>query len=724
MFPTEPERRPPPFWVAMAATVAMVAAMAWLRIQIYPDRIVPLTYVLPLLMVLWHRDKRMLWGMSSCFMFMAYLKVAVLIPDSYFDDRLQQFLFFVMQWGNILVAGGVLHMVLVYRERLEHGNARLASSNAELAAREEEIAQQNEELQTQAEELEQQTEELRAQTDELQSLNADLADREQTLQQLLRLSSSDAEEKAIWDVACAIALATLGERAQAAAMLELRDGIFEVRASAGIDGSPLASGPLPAAETLAALVVERNQTAQLEDAALRPDIRLPGGGDCFRSALSAPVRFFGRPIGVLETYSARPQPWTSYQAQRLSWLANQTSLVLGAARLRLELKQARKAAEEANEAKGRFLANVSHELRTPMGAILGMIDLALDDADFGAETRDHLQIARSSADLLLMLLNELLDFSRIEAGKLTLETGDFNLRDAVTETARMLAVRAEQQGLTLHCRVADDLPEFLVGDHLRLRQVLTNLVGNAIKFTPQGEVAIEAVARERRENEVCLGIAVRDTGIGISPEDQRKIFAPFAQADTSTTRRYGGTGLGLAIAAHLVRLMGGTLAVDSQPGLGSTFRFNVWLPLGNAPAPAKSSSESPDQPPARPLQILLAEDTPANQKLIQTILTRRGHAIEVAGDGLQAHDLARQRDFDLVLMDVQMPGMDGFETTAAIRGLTDRARATVPIVAMTAHAMKGDEQRCLQAGMDGYLSKPIDAAALVALVERLGRRAP
>ncbi len=355
---------------------------------------------------------------------------------------------------------------------------------------------------------------------------------------------------------------------------------------------------------------------------------------------------------------------------------------------------AKAAAEEANQAKSRFLANISHELRTPMNAILGMIDLASQKA-IDPTARDFLNIARQSADLLLTLLNDLLDCSKIEAGKLELESAPFSLRRMLDQLARVLAVRASEKGLVFSCHIPAGTPDALVGDQVRLRQILFNLAGNAVKFTERGEVEVSVRAESQDTEEACLEFAVRDTGIGISSSDLERIFHPFSQADVSTTRQFGGTGLGLSICSSLVGIMGGRIWAESELGKGSIFHFTVKLPL------AKELPAEPEALPSLPavkastLRILLAEDNPANQKLAAYILRDRGHTVEIAGDGRQALRMAEENQYDVIMMDVQMPGMDGLEATAAIRA-GEKGKRRMPIIAMTAYAMKGDRERFLR----------------------------
>ena len=454
------------------------------------------------------------------------------------------------------------------------------------------------------------------------------------------------------------------------------------------------------------------------DAAAATEVELPGietrwpptgSGERSGDLLTFPLGIDGEHDGCLALGGRQKPADTDILMAALAAVADQVGLAVAEDRARQATHSALAAAEAAARAKSAFLANMSHEIRTPMNGVLGMLEL-LGGTDLDDQQADYLHVAKTSANTLLEIINDILDLSRIEAGKLAIERMPFDVADLVGSTVGLFIGSARLRDVLLTYRIDPKVPATVVGDSLRMRQVLANLVGNAVKFTTAGEVTVTVSVGEQHTDATVLRFTVSDTGIGIAPEHLADIFAAFEQADTSITRQYGGTGLGLSICQQLVSLMDGHIAVDSEPGNGTTFTVEVPFAVAAAAVPLPA----PPGEVADELRgtVLLVEDNEINRRIAVTVLARLGLEVVTAADGQEALDLLSVQEFDVVLMDCQLPVLDGFSATRAVRQREAGSGRHTPIVALTADALATTRQECLDAGMDSYLAKPFTPAAL------------
>lgn len=737
--------------VSLLACLVAAALMIWARISIFDDRIFPLSAALPMLLCLWNRDLRVLYGMAVLLSAITVYKITEVIPDQTLPRSVEN-VAIATQLLDIWVFAGVFHVILNIRRRLvtqgrrlsdlnaelEAGNEELSASNEELAAREEEISRQNEELQCQAEELEQQSEELRQQTEEmeqqssdLQHANEELSRRERGLQILLesgRWLRGDLSEAVVMNGICDAALQILGDAVHASCVVENRDGRLHLRGDSGFGLHGAVTPDISFDETFAALIYESGRTASLEDVAQRPDLQLPkpGAGRPFHAILGSPIWYQGKVIAALEVFSNTPRRWSEDDFRVIEWLAAQAALALQSLRFQRELEEKRAAAEQASLQKSRFLAAVSHDVRTPANAISLLAELIERCADDPERLHQVPKLAHdlgSNARSMIDLVSDVLDLTRFDTGVTDLDITEFSLTELIEAEARQSSHVAEKKGLQLRVELPPT-PLRMRSDRTKLTRVISNLVGNALKFTEHGEVRLHGEMLE----DGGLALRVADTGVGIPSSKIDCIFDEFFQLQNPERNRNKGAGLGLAICRRLLDSLGCKLEVKSLVGVGSTFTVRIpaaLLTTGSEPQEAERKPQDDLSPihernlrPARELprlslegvRILLVEDHETARTATSTLLAAEGAQVFQAATGREALNLLSSCKPEILLLDLNLPDFDGTEILKSLQANRCETLTSIFVVSGDVRPERIEEVKLL--GADELIPKPVDLKKL------------
>ena len=726
----------PPLWLSTVVCLGAALLYVIIRFYIYADKLVPLTYALPLLLGVWHGHRLLHYSQIALFGALAFLNVYLVTGAQFSAEDTAMYGMMVL---NIVTVGLVIDQLMVSRDRLwssnhslQAANAELETNNEELAARDEEISSQNEELQRQTEELErqaielqQQAEKLQQQTDDLQQLHEESTSRAQTLQSFLDLTTTPVNENGMrraLDRICEAAASAFGDQAAAALVLRQPQG-FAVRGQSGLwpSGSEQAVAEGTSADPFKALVVQEGRTACIEDLSQVAVESKSPWGVAFRSVLASPLRIEGSISGALAMYTRQARAWSAAEFRVLEWLSAQAALVLQTLKLREELDRRGREAEESSRQKTRFLAAVSHDVRNPANAISLMAELihhAGADPQLAAEVPQLAAGLRSNAKLLVELVSDVLDLSRFDSGKVDLDESVFDPSELIRAEVSQYKSVADAAGLHLAIEGAGQ-PLRIRTDRMKLARVLGNLVGNAIKFTEVGSVQVTCT----RLSDGPVEIRVTDTGVGISPEHLEHIFDEFYQIRNPERDRNKGTGLGLAICKRLVDAIGCSLSVRSQVGQGSEFTLRLPEELVVPVEPGEVSSTAGLEVAHRSLagvRVLVVEDHETTRHAVAQLLTLYGAVVDQAEDGRAAlrhvgHDL-----HDVVLLDLMLPDMDGREILRRLS--TNRPGQLKCVLAVSGDVTEARINEVASLGADGLIAKPIQMDQLIhRIVQQLFR---
>lgn len=726
----------PGFWLALLPSVLIITFFAYMRLVVFHDRVFPLSSSLPLLLCIWSRSLRLLYGMAVALSIITLLKVFVILPAGTYT-REYEMVTLLSQMTNIWLVALVVHGLLGARAKLErrnadlalanaeleNSNAELAASNEELAAREEEISQQNEELQSQAEELEQQSEELRQQSEEMEQqgaelmgLNQELSRRERGLETLLnsgRWMLNDVSEAFVMSGVCQAGIQILSDEAEAADVASSAGDRYEVWGDAGFGLQGRKEIEIPFQESFSALVMESGRTASIEDARLRPDIKLPVPrlGQPFLSAMAAPIWHDNQIVATLCFYSSLPRQWTEHDFSIAEWLASQASFALQSLRFQRELEDKRREAEDAARQKSRFLAAISHDVRTPANAISLLAELIQRSAADPKMAPEVPKLAKNlwdNARLLVDLVSDVLDLTRLDSGPAELNVSVFGVVELLQGEISQGQTLASPKGVP----ITGDFPEEeiqLATDRTKLSRIVANLLGNAVKFTESGEIRVSC-----KQVKGGVQILIADTGCGIPEEALKQVFDEFFQLRNPERDREKGTGLGLAICRRLAASLEATISVDSTVGNGST--FTIFVPDRSVRISAPAVMPEAERLPVdfssvlEGLRVLLIEDNEVARIAVAELISTEGAIVSSAATGREGLRLLEEGRHDALLLDLNLPDMDGSEILQRLQ--IDRPSQLRRIVVITGDARYERVEQAKALGADLLLAKPLSLARL------------